>query len=32
MRMWAQSHLCQKSRRASSILAAVFAVDRKSVV
>jgi hypothetical protein len=26
MRMWAQSHLCQKSRRATSILAAVFAL------
>ena len=24
MRMWAQSHLCQKSRRAGSMLAAVF--------
>src|SRR5438132_6760580 len=26
MRMWAQSHLCQKPQRASSILAAAFAL------
>ena len=26
MRMWAQSHLCQKPRRVSSLLAAAFAL------